>query len=192
MRALKLEFAPKRNWCQMLSLLGCTTAVAAAAYLGHVYFDRLSEVTIKERELHRIQKTQGRRAVTASISDAQKERLQSEFNEAQQTTMRLRLPWDSLFREIETSVVEHVTLLGIEPDPAQKEVKISAEAKDFASMLAYEASLQRISFFRNTHIVGHQIQQQDPQKPVRFVIHAQWLVELSSANENLHDENAIK
>lgn len=192
MRALKLEFAPKRNWYRMLSLLLCIAAVAAAAYLGHMYFDRSSEVTAIEMELRRIRKVQDKRAVTASMSDAQKERMQSEFDEARQTMMRLRLPWDSLFRALEASVVGHVALLGVEPDPSRQEVKITAEAKDLVSMLEYEIGLRRSPIFRNTHIVSHQLQQQDPQKPVRFVVHAQWLVEFPSANENLHDESANK
>jgi len=53
-------------------------------------------------------------------------------------------------------------------------VRISAEAKKLESMLAYVASLQKITMFHEVLVMNHQIQDQDPQKPIRFVIQASW------------------
>jgi hypothetical protein len=70
---------------------------------------------------------------------------------------------------------DKVTLLGIEPDGEKREVHITAEAKNFDEVLAYVKALQAVSILQNPYIVNHQIQIQDPQRPVRFLVSAKWL-----------------
>jgi Tfp pilus assembly protein PilN len=75
---------------------------------------------------------------------------------------------------VEASVGDQVTLLGVEPDTEKRELRLIAEAKDLDAMLAYARRLQESALFSDAYVVSHQIQQQDPQKPVRFVVNAQW------------------
>ena len=65
-------------------------------------------------------------------------------------------------------------MLAIEPDAQKGLVRISAEAKSLESLVAYLAYLQKIPLLRDIELVTHQIQEQDPQHPVRFMLQATW------------------
>ena len=83
-------------------------------------------------------------------------------------------PWDKLFKALETSMDKDVALLSIQPDVAGGVVILSAEARDWNAMLGYIRRLGEDKFFTDVHLVSHQIQQSDPQKPVRFVLSCAW------------------
>ncbi|MNQ42051.1 hypothetical protein D3C85_557470 [compost metagenome] len=106
---------------------------------------------------------------------AQFEQMQVEFKAANRVITRLSMPWDALFREIEATINEDVTLLNVEPDTEKNEVRMTVEAKTLNAMLDYMKRMQTMPMFREAHIANHQVQSQDPQRPVRFLITAQWL-----------------
>lgn len=103
------------------------------------------------------------------------EEMHAELKLANRVIERLSMPWDALFREIELSVDEQITLLNVEPDTEKKEIRIIAEAKSLTAMLDYMKRMRTIALFKDAHLLNHQIQQQDPQRPVRFLISANWV-----------------
>jgi Tfp pilus assembly protein PilN len=68
-----------------------------------------------------------------------------------------------------------VALLQIESDVDKQHVKISAEARTLGAMLDYLRDLEGRSILSDVYLQSHQIQQQDPERPVRFVLTATWL-----------------
>jgi Tfp pilus assembly protein PilN len=68
-----------------------------------------------------------------------------------------------------------VALLSIESDTGKRQVKISGEAKDIESVLNYLRVLGAQPKLANVYLQSHQLQQQDPQHPVRFALGAAWV-----------------
>lgn len=103
------------------------------------------------------------------------ERLRAEFSAAKRLIDRLDLPWDALFASLELSANDRVALLAIEPDTERREVRLSVEAKDLSSMLDYVRVLEFAPALRNVRLLGHQVNTQDAQRPVRFTVEAGWV-----------------
>jgi hypothetical protein len=93
---------------------------------------------------------------------------------ARETIQRLSMPWDNLFGALESAATDQVALLAIEPDPKSGTVVISAEGKDYAAALSYVLELSRAKTLSQVHLVKHELQESDPQRPVAFSVSASW------------------
>ena len=88
---------------------------------------------------------------------------------------RLNVPWRDLFQSIESATTsERIALLEITPDPARHTLKGTAEARNSEDMLAYMTRLAAQPFFTNVTLTSHEINLQDPNRPLRFQFAAQW------------------
>lgn len=99
-----------------------------------------------------------------------------EIKHANEVLQQLTLPWGKLFQAIESSSGKEVALLAMEPDADKHVVKIVGEAKDIPAVLDYIKRLAMQQEFSSVYLQSHQIQLQDPEKPVRFVLLATWRV----------------
>ena len=57
---------------------------------------------------------------------------------------------------------------------ARRSLRITAEAKDSDDMIAYVEQLQSRNWFGAVELVRHEINEQDPNRPIRFQIDAAW------------------
>jgi Tfp pilus assembly protein PilN len=107
--------------------------------------------------------------------DAQALRLQSaEVQRANQVLQQLNMPWDALFRAVESSAGNQVVLLALEPDAQKGTLKITAETKTIDSMLAYLRQLNAAKTLSGVALQNHRVQQRDPEQPIRFAVQAVW------------------
>ena len=88
--------------------------------------------------------------------------------------LELNLPWKELFDAVESYRKDDIAVLAMEPDAQKGLVRISGEAKSLDSLVVYLAYLQKIPLLRDIELVNHQIREQDPQQPVRFMLQATW------------------
>lgn len=174
MRAIKLDFAERQSALRRAGFVLFVSAVAVAAYVGHAYVQESSELQNWEAKWSSLQKAHHTDTDVGQGKKADWERLQTELKIANKVVARLAMPWGDLFREIETSVDENVSLLNVEPDTEKSELRIMAEAKNFTAMLDYIKRLRASEVFKDAHIQSHQVQVSDPQKPVRFMVNAKW------------------
>jgi Tfp pilus assembly protein PilN len=92
-----------------------------------------------------------------------------------QAVMReLTAPWQNLLSIVEDYPAHDVALIGIDQNPAQSQIRITAEAKDFDAMIAYLKYLQSSALLREAVLNGHLIETNEPGTPVRFEITAVW------------------
>jgi hypothetical protein len=112
--------------------------------------------------------------VARQNSDPQKVAL--EFQQARDVMLRLQLPWQELFGSIESARNSDVALLSIESEHDKRRVKIYAEAKDLDAVVAYLALLRQRPALADVYLESHELQLKDPQRPVRFVLSANWKV----------------
>jgi Tfp pilus assembly protein PilN len=88
--------------------------------------------------------------------------------------MQLNLPWRALRDAIAEATPKNVALLALEPDPRRRSMKITAEAKSSDDMIGYIERLKQQELFGAVALIRHEINELDPNKPIRFQIDAQW------------------
>jgi Tfp pilus assembly protein PilN len=94
--------------------------------------------------------------------------------QSQAVLRELTVPWQDLFSIVEDYPDHDVALIGIDQSPAQSQIRITAEAKNFDAMIAYLKYLQTSVLLREAVLNGHLIETNEPGKPVRFQITAVW------------------
>lgn len=83
-------------------------------------------------------------------------------------------PREKLFRTLEAIEDPDVALLALTPDTQKRILRIYAEARSFGAMLSYFRALEQSRTFTQVVLVEHEIQNNDPQRPLRFSLAAAW------------------
>ncbi|EEA01148.1 putative transmembrane protein [Burkholderia sp. H160] len=86
----------------------------------------------------------------------------------------LTVPWQDLLSIVEDYRDHDVALIGIDQSPAQSQIRITAEAKNFDAMIAYLRYLQASVLLREAVLNDHVIESNVPGTPVRFQVTAVW------------------
>lgn len=167
MKPVDLDFLNKRSVVTGAGWFLLLAGIALGAWVVGTYSQaRLEQEKIKTRlaRLHDYRAPGGE-----SGKD-----MEPELRQAAAAIDQLSFPWNKLFKIVESSVDQDVALLSIEPDINGDVVMLNAEARDWNAMLAYMKRLAAEKSFTDVHLVSHQMQQADPQKPVRFVLSCSW------------------
>lgn len=176
MRALRLDFQNNRRrpaWPNLALLVGgLVTALVLAIHSVTVF----SEIRQVEANQAAFERKSHRNALDPRLASLDAQQLRAEVKEANEVLAHLALPWETLFRDIESSPGDHVALLSIEPDPEKRAIKISGEAKDFDAMLGYLRVLQKKESLTGVYLQSHHIEQRTAEKPIRFVLVASWVM----------------
>lgn len=88
--------------------------------------------------------------------------------------LQLNLPWRALHDAIGAATPPSIALLALEPDAHKRTMRITAEAKTSDDMIAYVEQLKQQELFDAVALTRHEINDQDPNKPIRFQLDAQW------------------
>ncbi len=172
MTALRLDYQhnPPFPWLGT-ALLGL--AIIILILTGTYYVSLGRNVATLEAKVERAG-NKGTQKASGTSTDRNSAELTQEVNNANEVLRRLTVPWESLFQALESSGNQNITLLAIEPDIEKQQVKIKGEAKDFQAIVNYISHLQGQAVFGSVYLQNHDVQQQDPDKPVRFSLLAAW------------------
>ena len=88
--------------------------------------------------------------------------------------MQLNLPWRALHDAIGAATPAAIGMLSLEPDARRRSIKITAEAKSSDTMIGYVEALKEQEMFSAVTLTRHEINEQDPNRPIRFQIEAEW------------------
>lgn len=179
MKRVQIDFAPRSLRRTLLRTpprsAGYLAAVAALCFTTVMTFSRWQE---DQAELEALQAALAARAsaarplpVVATPKVALSEGQARAVNEA---VMQLNLPWRELFEAVRAATPGSVALLALEPDAKRRTLRITAEARTSDDMLAYVARMQEQSWFGSVMLSRHEIAEQDPNRPLRFQLVAQW------------------
>jgi Tfp pilus assembly protein PilN len=111
---------------------------------------------------------------SAPTSEKGRQEQTLEIKNANEVLHRLSVPWEILFKAVESSSGSKITLLSLEPDFEKKQVKISGEASNYKALMSYITQLQGQEIFESAYLQNHEIMVEDPDKPVRFTLLANW------------------
>lgn len=143
-------------------LLAATLAATAAAY---EYLAVREEYRVQAAALAHV------RRASPPAAGALSARQVEAMNKA---IRQLNLPWPALFASIENVLNERVALLALEPDAVRRILRIEGEAKSSDDMIDFVGALRNEAAFTSARLVRHEINENDRNKPYRFVLEAQW------------------
>lgn len=87
---------------------------------------------------------------------------------------QMNLPWRALHDAVQSATPAGIALLALEPDAKTRTLRITAEAKNSDDMIGYIELLKQQDWFGSVDLVRHEIEEQDPNRPIRFQIDAGW------------------
>lgn len=80
--------------------------------------------------------------------------------------------WEQLFGVLERAQNNDIALLTLQPDAKRGNVVLTGEARNMPALITYQRKLN--DSLRDVVLTTHEVQQQNPQQPVRFTISAHW------------------
>jgi hypothetical protein len=176
-RALRLDYQRGIKPFPWLGLGVLGSALVALALMGGYYHELSQRIVMWEARVDHDERLSSHRARALRPATGQAAHEQTlEVRHANEVLRQLTLPWDTLFRAVESSGGKTVALLAMEPNIRKGTVTISGEAKNFAAMLDYIKQLGARDVFSSVHLQNHQVQHEDPEKPIRFSLLAVWKV----------------
>jgi hypothetical protein len=97
-----------------------------------------------------------------------------ELAAVRETVQRISMPWDHLFKALESAASDNVALASIEPDARKGTVTISGDGKDYLAALSYVANLSQTDGLGRVQLVRHEQKADQPNGPVSFSVSATW------------------
>lgn len=188
MRTMRIDFAAP-GWRRALyrlhpaALAGCALGLAlcaGAALYGYRMVvqqrARAEQVSRIEGEQRRLQVQQQRAgAPGAGATAPAKVQISDALGKAvNAAVLQLNLPWADVQEAVGAATPPAIALLALEPDPNKQLLKISAEARNADDMIAYIEQLKQQEFFTGAALLRHEVSEQDPNRPIRFQVEAQW------------------
>lgn len=85
-----------------------------------------------------------------------------------------RIPWEAVFRDIETASAAEILVIGMNFQGARREVRVSGEASDVDALSAYMARLGSRPALTAVRLLSHQPLARDGRSAIRFELVAQW------------------
>lgn len=169
MPGLELDFlrrGRRPGWAAWTLLV---VAIAFAADLGWSWHSLRMEIRRKEAQVARSPQA---RSELLRVSARQPR--DGELAAARATLRRLSVPWDALFAALEAAQSDRAWLLSVEPDVQNSTLTLTGEARDYLAALSYVANLEQQKILTKVHLTKHETRQNDPQRPLAFVISASW------------------
>jgi Tfp pilus assembly protein PilN len=169
---LDLDFAGSARRGRWLGIGLLLVASVATAKMLHIYSSSTSESNLLEARIAQLERRAGgARAERTPVAES----TLREIRHANEVIGQIALPWDRLFKAVEAAASNKVGLLGITPDQKGGTVEVSGECADLQTMFDYVKRLDRQASLGRVYLLNHQINAQDPQRPVRFTVTASWL-----------------
>lgn len=179
MKKVRIDFAPpglvrsvfrtpRLGWLALWVLV-CVVFGLVAANLG--LGKRQWEIELLRAQSQARTQAQARTAAPAVARPPVPDAQAAAVNAA---VLQLNLPWRALHDAVQAGTPASVALLALEPDARRHSVRITAEAKSSDDMIAYVEQLQKQEWFSTVVLARHEINEQDPNRPIRFQLDAQW------------------
>jgi Tfp pilus assembly protein PilN len=179
MKKVRIDFAPPSLGRALFRGPGRTLALLCAALaLSPLLASNIAEYRRLLREQDAVQaqaqavaaRTQAARApapARAPVPPGQADAVNA-------AVLQLNLPWRALHDSVQSATPAGIALLALEPDARRRSLRITAEAKSSDDMIGYVEQLRQQDWFDAVALVRHEINEQDPNRPIRFQIDAAW------------------
>jgi Tfp pilus assembly protein PilN len=159
---------PRQSWAMVMAVL-CIAGALGGAH--HALRKRQWEVELLRAQSQARTQAQAKAVAPAVVRPPVPEAQAAAVNAA---VLQLNLPWRALHDAVQAGTPASIALLAMEPDAKKSSVRITAEAKSSDDMIAYVEQLQKGEWFSAVLLTRHEVNEQDPNRPIRFQLDAQW------------------
>ncbi len=174
MRALRLDYRDDSSLRNVFGYVLLALALALMLAIGW-YFSTLRQQTSQvEAAIDGMHAQINGQAAVSAASTLPPQKLAEVIKFSNHTIHQLNLPWDVLFIQLEKAKSDGIALLGVEPNTNASSIKVTGEAKDYEAMLKYVRSLSAQGVLQGVYLVDHKMDDQNPDKPIRFSLEASW------------------
>lgn len=170
-QSLHLDFRSKRDWARWIEIGLLALVLTGGTKLLTAILDTQTNVERLESRKDGSARTQQTRAMLSPLSEA----TLREADRVNAIIDKLTVPWDKLFRAVETTPRERVALLSLSPDQRAGTAQVAGEAADLGAMFDYIDRLQKQPTLTDVYLLSQKFEEQDPQHPIRFTVTASWL-----------------
>ena len=140
-------------------------SLALAGWLGERYRDARVEVA-------RLDTQSGLIAPERPVRPIPREKVEEETRSAEAVVRQLTLPWAAIFTTVEEAATREVAILQLQPDAETRVLRLSAETRQREAMFDFLRRLGASPGLADVHLVSHQVQREDPQRPIQFSVQA--------------------
>lgn len=178
MSRLKLRFPYHEQSIPRIdySILLIGLLIVTGVFLQYRYITE--EINYWSNRVERLEKQQQQKAAPRARSARVREfsqEIRKEIAQANTVLDQINLPWETLFDSIESAATEQIALLSLQPNVANQTLRISGEAKNMSELLDFVEALERELVFENVHLLNYKIKQDNPHRPIIFLLTATWL-----------------
>lgn len=174
MRPLSLDYRCGSLAQHRIGMGVLALALMAVVAMGGYYRNLTAQSARLESQVEKIGQRLHRGHERAMPASADAQQVGAEIKAANEVIMQLTLPWNELFNALEETNTSDIALLGIEPDSRKRVVRLSGEAKNATALLEYIRLLQANKAMSSVYLRRQQVEEQNPEKPVRFTLDASW------------------
>jgi hypothetical protein len=167
-RRIRLDFVAPVHRTPIAGAVLCAAGLAAVLALGAAFDRKLAERNRLEAVLGATPRPRHAAPTLESTRSAA---------EAAIVDRELSVPWTRLLAELEAASHDSsasISLLHIEPDPAKKLIRITAEVRALPDALAYLKRLQKSAVLRYPMLESHERRKDDPEHPLLIKLSAEW------------------
>lgn len=173
MRAIQLDFASSRK-PSMQGLLMFALALLALMMVWQRHTHINQALLTLDQSILELKERKGLKPAEPQLQAKSSADLLANIEEAKKLASFLMIPWGDVFNALETSALDDLALLAIEPDAKKRQLKITAEAKNKDIMFSYLEKLEGSDELANVYLLKHEIIEDVDQHPIRFVAVATW------------------
>ena len=169
---LQLDFHPRaerasRRLAWATLALASGVAIATAWHLA-----RAGDALADLRARHDLLEARTRPApVSAEVVGPE---LAHRIASANQAIDALAVPWDALFRSIESADARGLGVMSLVPNARTRQLRLSGEAPAVPELLAYVDRLTALQTLEQVHLDGYETVQRDGVGVVSFTVAATW------------------
>ncbi len=178
MKPMQIDFAPN-SWQRSLRQSHPLTWVVLALALtlcSSVFFSaqKLHLLQQEQQQLLERKQSQLTQRSPAKLVAPRAPTPEAQIQAVNQAILQLNLPWRDLLNGLEAGTPKTIALLALEPDAKKFSLKGLAEARDSDAMIEFISQMKKQAIFDDVLLSKHEINEQDPNKPLRFQFEARW------------------
>ena len=174
MRALQLDYRSRHGLRHFFGFILLAIGMALALMIASNFLNLRQQTSQVQSMLDDID---GRIHAKTNPNDSTMppQKLNEVMKFSNRTIRQLNLPWSVLFSQLEKAKTEGVALLSVEPNTNSTAIKVVGEAKNYEAMLKYVRNLSAQGVLQGVYLMDHKMDEQNPDKPIRFSLEASWL-----------------
>lgn len=175
MRALWLDFQRPEPGRHRAGIALLAAGLGLSAILLVDYVNVLGRIDELEFQVSRLQRDTDASLRTAGDAERSPVRgvLQHAASDEPERSYRSEAQWENLFAALEAAAGDNVTLLSLHAGTG--DIQIGGEAKNIGAATDYVKRLQSAGPLGNPHLTQSEVVSDHPQRPLRFMLAAQWL-----------------